>query len=564
MDFMIRVHIKQSAMLTRPIAFVFAIILAFLTSCDKSENNGPPIIEFNIAGVEASGLLVNNAGGNPDLRATGSSRELVKGVNEIQHTIVPFDDKLALEVTLTPEGYINNNPNTSQTSSEARSSLQDFGTTRQYLPAGTKYRVVVYKRQSNGTSYRRVFNEVYDVTALTSPSPRQIILSEAGVHRFIVYSVGSTSTVPDRPQNEWWHIDSDPQPVLPWNPSHASSRIYGDQDFMCYTQDIDVTSGINNIEVVLNNMFSQITTTINTSNIGNITNVTADISPHHQNPTIIFSHSNGDATINYGTSDGTPLSFQNLPSTSIETPPTIVCNNGINPSLINFSSITINGHTKGNFSVPVELRPGRRYILKLNVTSFTPDEITLGIEAGGLLWAPGNVFYDGTTYGFVEHQYSLGSFWRWNWDIPLATNGSDFGDVTSGQMGTYTASKDPCNKITGESGWRTPTLTDLNALFATPHVGGAYEGVNGRFFGTSNLGQAQTNPNNYVFLPVAGRITDSSGLKDTGNGYYWTQIKTANNWGAHHFPFNVSWLPSPNNQELNIVSGIQIRCVRTP
>ena len=134
------------------------------------------------------------------------------------------------------------------------------------------------------------------------------------------------------------------------------------------------------------------------------------------------------------------------------------------------------------------------------------------IELDGVKWAPGNLYQtaDGE-YHVAERQ---GDFYDATVS-PVAkwagyTQYFLFG-YSSGSSAILPESEDKCRKVLG-GGWCTPTKEQHEALRNGPHVYGSYVNgggysVKGMYLGTSDKADAESHPDNYLFLPYTGRST---------------------------------------------------------
>lgn len=134
------------------------------------------------------------------------------------------------------------------------------------------------------------------------------------------------------------------------------------------------------------------------------------------------------------------------------------------------------------------------------------------IELDGVKWAPGNLYQtaDGE-YHVAEKQ---GDFY--NATVSPVAKWADhtqyfrFG-YSSGDPAILPQENDECRKVK-DGGWCRPTEAQHIALKDMPHVvgnyvnGGGYS-VTGMYFGTDDQAEAESHPNNYLFLPYTGRVT---------------------------------------------------------
>ena len=148
-----------------------------------------------------------------------------------------------------------------------------------------------------------------------------------------------------------------------------------------------------------------------------------------------------------------------------------------------------------------------------------------GVEINGIIWAISNV---DTPKKFCSNPWESGMFYQWNRPIgwsnsdPMTNNrGETTWDESTPSGNTWEINICP-------SGWRLPTLKELESLLSSESLWGELNGVKGRFFGSGKQ---------KVFFPAAGdRYKESGALYDVGNcGYYWSSTPFGN--GAYCLKF---------------------------
>ena len=133
---------------------------------------------------------------------------------------------------------------------------------------------------------------------------------------------------------------------------------------------------------------------------------------------------------------------------------------------LKIDALTIGSKTKEDIKLPFFITYRTKYTLTLTVSP-GEDEIG-GFELnGGLVWAPGNLVYDGTwatdgingTYKFAASQADKGTLWGygslqpeapWTWEPFPYPNISNPGD--------------PCAQVLPKGIWRTPTYQDALSI----------------------------------------------------------------------------------------------------
>ena len=141
------------------------------------------------------------------------------------------------------------------------------------------------------------------------------------------------------------------------------------------------------------------------------------------------------------------------------------------------------------------------------------------VELNGVKWAIGNLYQtaDGA-YHVAEKQ---GDFYHAT--ISPVSKWAGYTQFflfaySSGDPAILPPADDQCRKV-ADGGWCIPTKEQHEALVNGPHVVGYFvnEGgysVRGMYFGTANRTEAESHPNNYLFLPYTGRATLSYDLKN--------------------------------------------------
>lgn len=137
--------------------------------------------------------------------------------------------------------------------------------------------------------------------------------------------------------------------------------------------------------------------------------------------------------------------------------------------------------------------------------SFTLKE---GYLVGGAIWAPGNLYYDGsfknqqTMYAFSTNASS--GYWQWDTLYPNSS--------TSPSTTSWT-DNDPCRKIAPTGTWKLPSKNTYDTLIKETVVYSTLGGRNGVLFG------------NTLFIPAASYYARGNDvpLGTDLRGIYWTQ-----------------------------------------
>jgi uncharacterized protein (TIGR02145 family) len=154
-----------------------------------------------------------------------------------------------------------------------------------------------------------------------------------------------------------------------------------------------------------------------------------------------------------------------------------------------------------------------------------------GVVINGVTWATCNVDEPGT---FASSPESAGKFYQWNRKKAWPATGSVSNWDSSLPSGdTWAKENDP-----SPSGWRVPTIAEMEKLFDENRVTNErteVNGVNGRKFTDKATGAS-------IFLPAAGsRNYDGGSLYDVGYfGYYWSSTggDSVNAYGLGFYSVN--------------------------
>jgi len=173
------------------------------------------------------------------------------------------------------------------------------------------------------------------------------------------------------------------------------------------------------------------------------------------------------------------------------------------------------------------------------------------VEISGVKWAKWNVDMPGT---FAAKPEDAGMFYQWNrnvgWsstDPIINSNGGITWDQTAAEGTTWERENDPC-----PTGWRVPTISELESLVDAGNQWTMINDVNGRIFGSDD---------HTLFLPAAGHrcINLVGGLHYVDTiGYYWSSsIDVAS------YPYNLNFrdISATVLSGSGRSAGFSIRCV---
>ncbi|MFD2598335.1 hypothetical protein ACFSQ3_05165 [Sphingobacterium corticis] len=533
----------------------FALLSSLLIACDKNYLQENTSININIIGLELFEENLNNQNNNTTAHRSATSDP--KLINLSSTTLeIPWGEGLGVSLTLSPTGqgsdYHSNVRNT--TTEQRASTASETHPSVSKLENGIKYRLLIYDAEET-----KMIDTIFTVG---QASNNISTLNGGETYTFVLYSIMSKENVPSAPSNKL--------------SASLFDNISGDMDFIYFKKTITLESGRNDLNAVMKHQFSQITTNINATEIGQVQKVLARISDHYVNPKIAVSTGQ---VADYGTKafNGKLLPFPLEPSSNATSNPVIICNNGSSASTLTLDEITINGITKRGISIPnIPLTPGVKYTLTLNVKTFTPDEDP-GIELGNTIYAPGNLLYDWETDTYRFSGSGRGSYWFKDYIKARRTDLDSKGWGENNQRPRFElngGSGDPCTKVSPENSWRLPNRSEMenirtatepqakghpgpNVYAPLRYVEENYEGTgrHGMFFGT------QVKPNqaeNYLFISFEGIYNDNSNPNDV-NTTAWYMLKNGNAFESMQIGPNIYTF---GFQPLDDNVALSIRCVK--
>ncbi|MHC8950582.1 hypothetical protein [Sphingobacterium hungaricum] len=515
----------NKVMFNRNYIWVITLITCLFSCQDEkivNESNEDAIVRISIDGIETQ-TESNGSIASTNPAKLASTQAINTSDDVVQNLEVPFDDSHSVQITITEQ---RNSVNSSNSKLNKIASTTTTGPVKWLLEAGVKYRVVVYNSAGN-------YLNNYEYVVGTAKPTNGITLAPNQKYTFVVYSIRSKESVPAAPTAS---LNS---AILPVN---------GNVDFMYFIKEnMTVSAGVNDLAVLLKHSFSQIITTINASAIGDVTAATANVKPHFNVPEIKLNNGSINYLAKGGTWSGDPtpsgsvVSFPNLSLSKVVSDSIMVCNNGSSTSTLSFPHITIKGMTKYNVQVPnISLKPGRRYVLTMNLTSFGSGSN----GGGGQAFSPGNLIYNRSndSYSFATTQADYGSYFFPNYTKPKRL---DIANITPNNT-INGSSGDPCSKVLPLNSWRLPTETELMSIkestasrisgHAGPNINSpvrfvaTYDGTNstssGMFLGTQL--DPGTNRYSYMFFTYGGAIrSNHTSPGEFGFGYYLIKSSTA-------------------------------------
>lgn len=335
--------------------FFFAMLFIVFQSCKKSGTDigsgGETMlkVKLSVGSPKEENILFGNS------KTTKRSAE-----SNVQLSSVKISDGISMDVMVIRDG---NNA----TLSAASSALGDAKAATQpvvkVLDPGVKYRVVVYDEDG---AHKGNYDYAYGNEATTPGIP----LNNGATYTFIVYSVNSTSTLPN---------------ITDQGSLSTASLNDISSELMYFKKTMTLTFGETNLlEAELIHQFSQITTTIEMDNsmTGNIHALSGNqITPTKASGSIKFSNN----LVSFpATSNSTNVAFPAITPgiRSITSTPTFLISPATTTANFNIGSITLDGETKTNISVPdIKITPGHRYNLVLKFRVCTQN-----VTSDGLNW----------------------------------------------------------------------------------------------------------------------------------------------------------------------------------
>lgn len=214
------------------------------------------------------------------------------------------------------------------------------------------YKVIVY--DSSTGAY------ITEKNYITGQKSESIALDSGIEYTFIVYSINKPGEIPAIKNGE----------------NLKTAQLSGiKDDLMFFKRQLTLTpTDTNTLDIVLKHQFSQITTTINASVVGNITEISnVKILPSTNSASIQFNDSNNNSPITYtDKTTGNLVNFTSIGATTITSSPTLLIASLTTSGTISIGSITINKITKNNLTYNgIRVKPGERYSLSITLKPTT-------------------------------------------------------------------------------------------------------------------------------------------------------------------------------------------------
>ncbi|QIH31598.1 hypothetical protein [Sphingobacterium sp. DR205] len=481
----------------------FFIAGSVLTSACKKDSE-----EVNVDSAKAhvtvkmTGMGFSEPQGNRTLHSTTNKN--IGRLPKNQYIEASFNEKYDISGSLIPVGAIS--PLRASKISETVSN----GPLIEPLPVGSEYTITVYEK---GNASKEILTKSFKHGIDDSNISFDL---EPGEYTFLASGNNGASINASE------------------NPAYSSLKFNSYR----WKKDVQLFGGQQlNLDILLNYIFSEVTVTFNSGDIGNIESIgRGEITPHHNN----FSVNNFSGTISYGYVNPRDVYFPRPQlSRSWTSYPVSIYTESTNDGEVNLFDITING-INGSVSLSnLTFEQGVKYNLQLDLGE--KKEKTFKI--GGAEFAMGNLQYDeySDSYFFAQSNEHYGDYFFPNFLKPKKANDNPLPEPTiNGNNG------DPCKLIKPLNTWRLPTDEEIESLLV--EINNDYNSNNGSqntyldhlkpygilsnglFFGTRDVSGG--NRRNFLCLPFAGYYDNGANNYLDRSGWYLIKNKITGdaNW----------------------------------
>lgn len=318
-------------------SFLIAIVITGCSKVGEGVNTDETVVNINLLGAESNA--------EDDLQGKLAKQGSSSLNNNIQTTVIPFDDNFTLVATLSPEGTTKETNSQQINTANSSGARAATGPVRTNLAANVRYKVLVYNAAG-------ALLQQKDYSYGNEATIGGFTLDGETSYTFIAYSVNSTSTLP---------AVVSPNSLTTVNVANVTG------DLMYFKETIKLKKGINNLNVLLKHQFSQITTTVSLdpSSTGTVTAISAPVlKPTRTSASINLN--TGALTYSSVNTAGIPLVFGALNVRSVAATPVQIITPAITNGTFDIGAITMNGLTKGPISIPnLRINPGCKYNLNL-------------------------------------------------------------------------------------------------------------------------------------------------------------------------------------------------------
>lgn len=340
----------------------FAFLVIAIQSCSKTSNSSELSQDGATVKVVATEIEFENMEASNVDNNTGAAKlaaSTAKGSTSTQPDLIgiqSFGADKTIEVYLSKDA----SNQTDLKNTAANNSIKKVAAIeRKPLAKGVQYKILIYD-----ATKKLVAERLYTYgTESTAPG---ITLDAGKKYTFIGVSVNSTTAVPTVTNSD--QLDK-------------ASVANISADLLFFKKELTLTHGLTNLSVILKHKYSLITAILrmDENTTGAFTAVSNPyITPTNQSASLKFS----DEVISYNTpvTQGVEVKFPSITGTGLRTltaAATLVINPTTGTGTIKFASITVDGETKTNVSIPnIKITPGVKYNLILNFKTCTSDVST--------------------------------------------------------------------------------------------------------------------------------------------------------------------------------------------
>ncbi|GEM_PF-2084382 len=411
------IKIKYSLFLNAGLFFLASLF----NSCEREET------QLEAEGGKASVIFataVSNGSTNAEVKTKASA---AKASNDAHRSIIPVGGGYALEWVLTESSPDQGAPKVGSTVNRANAG-------RLAVEGGIRYAVTYYDKDGTYKGYNRF------VVGNSTPISGGEHTFDAGKPYTFIFQSNHTKT---------YEVGL-PASSLSLNNAVVDgllSRSGGqDLDQMYARVDRVLDAGTNYINVLFEHLFSQITVSLDTKEIGDINSLGVwRMSPHYN----AFSLKVSDASVQYKSADiisgGKTVTLVSDATKKFAQSSAFMIAAPDGLGTLKIDGLQVGGEVK-NLTIPnVPLEKGKSYDLSLTLKKGST-------VINGLEWAPGNLIESNNVYSFAN-TLDLGTAFGWR-------------SFRSGETYAYNPVGDPCTRanING-GGWRTPSHADWQSIF---------------------------------------------------------------------------------------------------
>ncbi|MCL1674475.1 hypothetical protein [Elizabethkingia meningoseptica] len=330
----------------------------------------------------------------------------------VQNSIIKIDENNYVTASLIPQNATSN--------SRAQASINPMAATPVNTVLGNqvKYKVVVY--DSNG-----VWKAEKEFSYTQNDSDGFTLDGDQN-YTFVAYSVNSTSS-------------ADTPTVTNGGTLATATLANVNKDLMFFKKNMTVTgNGTNYLDVVLKHQFSQITTILDSREVGTITGITSPtISPAKSSANLSFNNDTTPLSYNSDISGGAAISFPTPNSQYVSSTSTQIISPTNPNGELKVGALTLDGITKNNviLSSNVKIDPGVKYDLRLRFGPCREDVSPAFFNLKDGVSQTYNM--PASDFGFVFDLYTLDNSFNMTINgVQLAVKEIEFGSIDQNIMFT--------------------------------------------------------------------------------------------------------------------------------